>query len=279
MLMGSSESPLSRQAPSVLGPCRLSQLLGAWLFFPAFTELSWGKLSISGAFAEIRRSYTGLKPSSTPSNQHSFVTHRGRPEPLISTAFAPSRHSCLASAELLLAIPTKVYRPDQVAGAVRVLKLSIHSRLLFDKVMEIIPVNLVYGPDLLPGHRGEGDLGRELLSLFLNLPERHDVSVRRVEDDLDGVHLLRALNMEEEPVIEVHQGVSSQQAEASPPQLLGDGLGYRHATPFPARRFTAARLSPEEVLVYICVVSTEAWPRITAMVNASTPAFLSLFPK
>ena len=116
--------------------------------------------------------------------------------------------------------------------------------------MEIIPVNLVYSLDLSPGHRGEGNLRGELPGLGLNLPERHDVSVRRVENDLDGIHLLRALNMEEEPVFEIHQGVSSQQAEASPPQLLDDGLGYRHATPFPGRKLqTAALLSTEEVLV------------------------------
>jgi len=115
--------------------------------------------------------------------------------------------------------------------------------------MEIIPVNLVDGLDLLPGHRGEGNLRGELPGLFLNLPERHDVGVRRMENDLDGVHLLRALNMEEETVVEVHQGVSSQQAEASPPQLLDDGLGYRHATPFPARRLTAFLLFAELVLV------------------------------
>lgn len=115
--------------------------------------------------------------------------------------------------------------------------------------MEIIPVNLVYGLDLPPGHRGEGDIGGELPGFFLNLPERHDVSVRRMEDDLDGVHLLRALNMEEDPVVEVYQGVSSQQAEASPPQLLDDGLSYRHATPFPARRLTAFLLFAELVLV------------------------------
>ena len=116
--------------------------------------------------------------------------------------------------------------------------------------MEIIPVNLVYGLDLLPGYRGEGDIGGELPGLCLNLPERHDVSVRRMENDLDDVHLLRALNMKEKPVFEVYQGVSSQQAEASPPQLLDDGLGYRHATPFPGRKLqTAALLSTEEVLV------------------------------
>ncbi len=116
--------------------------------------------------------------------------------------------------------------------------------------MEIIPVNLVDGLDLPPGHRREGNLGRELPGLGLNLPERHDVSVRRMENDLDGVHLLRALNMEEETVVKVHQGVSSQQAEASAPQLLGDGLGNRHATPFPGRKLqTAALLSTEEVLV------------------------------
>ena len=115
--------------------------------------------------------------------------------------------------------------------------------------MEIIPVNLVDGLDLPPGHRREGNLGCELPGLGLNLPERHDVGVRRMENDLDGVHLLRALNMEEETVVEVHQGVSSQQAEASPPQLLDDGLGYRHATPFPARRLTAFLLFAELVLV------------------------------
>ena len=137
-----------------------------------------------------------------------------------------------------------------MAGTVRVLEPSIQSRLLFDKVMEIIPVNLVDGLDLPPGHRGEGNLRGELPGLGLNLPERHDVSVRRVENDLDDVHLLRALNMEEEPVVEVDQGVSSQQTEAGPPQLLGDGLGYRHATPFPGRKLqTAALLSTEEVLV------------------------------
>ena len=224
---------------------------GLGSFFPAFTELSWGKLSVSRACGEIRRFYTGLKTSSTPSNQHSFVTRGGRPEPLIPTASAIPRLSCLASDELFPAIPTKNYRPDQMAEAVRVLEPSIQSRLLFDKVMEIIPINLVYNLDLLPGYRGEGNLRGGLPGLGLNLPERHDVSVRRVENDLDGVDLLRALNMEEKTVFEIDQGVSSQQAEASPPQLLGDGLGYRHATPFPARRFTAARLLAEEVLVYI----------------------------
>jgi len=115
--------------------------------------------------------------------------------------------------------------------------------------MEIIPVNLVYGLDLPPSHRRKGNLGRELPGLGLNLPERHDVSVRRVENDLDGVDLLRALNMEEEAVVDVYQGVSSQQAEAGPPQLLDDGLSYRHATPFPARRLTAFLLFAELVLV------------------------------
>ena len=95
---------------------------GLGSFFPAFTELSWGKLLISGACAEIRLFYTGLKPGSTPPNQHSFVTRRGRPEPLTPTAPAISRLSCLASAELFPAIPIKIYRPDQMAGAVRVLR-------------------------------------------------------------------------------------------------------------------------------------------------------------
>ena len=63
-----------------------------------------------------------LQTCSIPSNQHSFVTDRGRPEPLIPTAPAISRLSCLASAELFPAVPTKVYRPDQMAEAVRVLR-------------------------------------------------------------------------------------------------------------------------------------------------------------
>ena len=224
---------------------------GPGSFFLSLIELSWGKLSMSRAYAESRRFYTGLKPGSIPSSQHSFVTYRNQTEPLIPAAPAISWLSCLALAELFPAIPSKIYSPDQMAEAVRVLETSIQSRLLFDKVMEIIPVNLVDGLDLPPGHRREGNLGCELPGLGLNLPERHDVSVRRVENDLDGIHLLRALNMEEEPVVEVHQGVSSQQAEAGPAELLNDGLGYRHATPFPARRFTAARLLAEEVLVYI----------------------------
>ena len=177
---------------------------GPGSFFFSLTELSWGKLSVSGACTDIRRFYTGLKLGSIPSNQHSFVTDRGRPEPLIPTAPAISWLSCLALAELFPAIPSKIYRPDQMAEAVRVLEPSIQSRFFFDKVMEVIPVNLVYGLDLPPGHRGEGNLGRELSGLFLNLPERHDVSVRRMKDDLDGIHLLRALNMEEESVFEVY---------------------------------------------------------------------------
>jgi hypothetical protein len=40
-------------------------------------------------------------------------------------------------------------------------------------------------------------------------------SRRWVADDLDGVHLLRPLNMEEQSVFEIDQGVSPQHAEAN----------------------------------------------------------------
>ena len=77
---------------------------------------------ISGACVEIRRFYTDLKTDSAPSNRHSFVTYPSRPEPLIPIASAIPRLSCLASDELFPAIPIKIYRPDQMAEAVRVLR-------------------------------------------------------------------------------------------------------------------------------------------------------------
>ena len=77
--------------PSPERPLNLHSIIARGLaLFPAFTELSWGKLSISGACADIRRFYTGLKLGSAPSSQHSFLTRRGRPEPLIPTAPAIS---------------------------------------------------------------------------------------------------------------------------------------------------------------------------------------------
>ena len=95
---------------------------GPGSFFLSLTELSWGKLFDIRNQGRESAFYTGLKTSSTPSNKHSFVTDRGRPEPLIPTAPAISRLSCLASDELFPAIPTKNYRPYQMVEAVRVLR-------------------------------------------------------------------------------------------------------------------------------------------------------------
>ena len=95
---------------------------GPGSFSSASPSFRGGNFSISGTWDESRRFYTGLKTGSTPSNQHSFVTYRSRPEPLIPTASAISRLSCLAPDELFPAIPIKVYRSDQMAEAVRVLR-------------------------------------------------------------------------------------------------------------------------------------------------------------
>ena len=121
MLRGSSEGPLSSAKPraSSAPPSIIARGLA---LFPSVHRAFVGETFDIRSLRRDPAFYTDLKPGSTPPNQHSFVTRRGRPEPLTPTAPAISRLSCLASDELFPAIPIKVYRSDQMAESVRVLR-------------------------------------------------------------------------------------------------------------------------------------------------------------
>ena len=121
MLRGSSEGPLSSAKPraSSAPPSIIARGLA---LFPSVHRAFVGETFDIGSLRRDSAFLHWLQTCSIPSNQHSFVTDRGRPEPLIPTAPAISRLSCLASDELFPAIPTKNYRPDQMAEAVRVLR-------------------------------------------------------------------------------------------------------------------------------------------------------------